>query len=531
MTESIAVRRALLSVWRKDGLVPFGQALAARGIELVSTGGSARTLREAGLEVRDVSELTGFPEMMDGRVKTLHPKVHGGLLFRRDLPEHVGAAEEHGILPIDLLVVDLYPFEDARDRMAGRDDDAAKAEVVEMIDIGGPAMIRAAAKNHAHVAVVTDPGDYDEVLGALETGEGQLSTDLCRSLAGRAFRRTAAYDAAIGAWMAGEDPFTERMTIPLDRGFVTRYGENPHQAGAVYAHPDAPRGTIARAEQKSGKELSYNNLLDASQALDVVRWLPGTAASMIKHGNPCGAAALVSGTPIEAFEAALSGDPLSAYGGICALNVPLDVALAKRIADPKCFFEVILAPSIEDAAVQVFHDGPKWGKNVRLLEVGPLAEALEKPGAGRHVVRAISGGLLVQDADRPGEPDWKVVTERAPTAQEDADLRFAWEVGRHVASNAIVFAKDAMLVGTGAGQMSRVDSVDIAAKKAGDRAKGAVLASDAFFPFADGLEAAAKAGVTAVVQPGGSRRDEEVIAAANAAGLAMVFTGRRHFRH
>jgi phosphoribosylaminoimidazolecarboxamide formyltransferase/IMP cyclohydrolase len=525
------VARALLSVSDKTGLVDFARALAARGVELVSTGGTHRALREAGLPVVEVSELTGYPEMMDGRVKTLHPAVHGGLLAVREDPAHQAALAAHGIRPIDLLVVNLYPFEAALAR------DAAYDDLVENIDVGGPAMIRAAAKNHADVAVVVEVADYAAILAEIETGEGALSAATRRRLAGKAFARTASYDAAIANWLAGE---AGAEGAPAYRAFggslaqTLRYGENPHQPAAFYRAPGLVRPGVASARQLQGKELSYNNLNDTDAAYEcVAEFDPGRSAAVaiIKHANPCGVAEASS--LVEAYARALACDPTSAFGGIVALNRTLDAEAARRIVE--IFTEVIIAPDATEEAVAIV----AAKKNLRLL----LAGGLPDPRAPGETVRTLAGGLLVQgrDAAVVDDMDLKVVTRRAPTEREYADLRFAFRVAKHVKSNAIVYARDGATVGIGAGQMSRVDSSRIAAWKAAEGAqrlglaeslaKGAVVASDAFFPFADGLMAAAEAGATAVIQPGGSMRDPEIIAAADAAGLAMVFTGHRHFRH
>lgn len=516
-----APKRALLSAWRKDGLVEFGKSLHTMGVEIVSTGGTARSLREAGVAVQDVSELTGFPEMLDGRVKTLHPKVHGGLLFRRDHSDHVATAARHGILPIDIVYVDLYPFEEVSVR-AGVPD----AELIEMIDIGGPAMIRSAAKNHAHVLVLTDPSDLELALTELRANHAASTLAFRRHAAAKAFRRTAAYDAIVSQRLT-EEAFPERMVFAFERREIGRYGENPHQPGAIYSRLPAVPNSAARARQLSGKEISYNNFLDASAAFDVVRGQTDPVCAIIKHRNPCGAARRREGI-VAAFHAAYEGDPLSAFGGILALNRPFDETLAREVGQSTRFFEVIIAPSFVPAAVGFLQGAVKWGKSVRLLEVGGEGAPLAAPGLE---LRSIDGGVLVQERDVALDPERTLVTSRGPTERERADLEFAWDVCRHVTSNAIVFVRDQAVVGVGAGQMSRVDSVEIAAKKAGAKAQGAAMASDAFFPFADGLQAGAKAGVTAVIQPGGSVRDAEIIAAANAAGLAMVFTGRRHFRH
>jgi len=521
------VRRALISVSDKTGLEALGRRLAAAGVELVSTGGTATALRAAGLAVRDVAELTGFPEMMDGRVKTLHPMVHGGLLARRGNPAHVAAMAAHGIAPIDLLVVNLYPFEATVARGADYHD------CVENIDIGGPAMIRAAAKNHADVTVVVDAEDYEAVLGEIEAGGTSLATR--KRLAATAYARTAAYDAAVSGWMAGaigeETPRRRAFAGTLAQGL--RYGENPHQRAAFYVDGSARPG-VATATQLQGKELSYNNINDTDAAYELVAEFDpaeGPAVAIIKHANPCGVAR--GATLLDAYRAAYDCDRVSAFGGVVALNGVLDGATAEAIAG--VFTEVVIAPEADADARAVF----AAKKNLRLLVTG----ALPDPHAPRLAWRQVAGGLLVQDHDtgHVGADDLKVVTKRAPTAAELADLMFAWTVARHVKSNAIVYAKGGATVGIGAGQMSRVDSTRIAARKSADMAealglaeptvKGSVVASDAFFPFPDGLLTAAEAGATAVIQPGGSMRDAEVIAAADAAGLAMVFTGQRHFRH
>lgn len=521
--------RALISVSDKANLVPFAQALSARGVELVSTGGTAAALKQAGLEVRDVSELTGMPEMMDGRVKTLHPKVHGGLLYMRDNPEHQAAADEHGISAIDMLVVSLYPFEETL--AAGGDFDA----LIENIDIGGPAMIRAAAKNHDGVSVIVDPADYDRVLEELEQNDGATTLPLRRALAAKAYARTASYDAAISTWMAevaGDDAPTWR-TFGGRLAQVTRYGENPHQKAAFYKS-GLPREGVATAEQHQGKELSYNNLNDTDAAFELVSEFPvnqGAAVAIIKHANPCGVA--VGSNLAEAYARALMCDPVSAFGGIIACNREIDEEAAVEMT--KIFTEVVIAPGASEAAKAVFAQK----KNLRLLTTAGLPDP-RTPGL---VVKTLAGGLLVQDRDNANveDLDLKVVSKRAPSEAELLNLKFAFKVAKHVKSNAIVYARDLATVGIGAGQMSRVDSTRIAAWKSLDAAKtagqnealtkGSVVASDAFFPFADGLITAAEAGATAVIQPGGSMRDEEVIAAADERGLAMVFTGIRHFRH
>ena len=529
MPDLAPITRALISVSDKTGLRELAHALAARGIELVSTGGTAATLRAEGLGVRDVAQITGFPEMMDGRVKTLHPKIHGGLLALRDDEAHVGAMVAHGIAPIDLLVVNLYPFEAT---VAGG---AGEAEAIENIDIGGPAMIRAAAKNHAHVAVVTDPEDYAALVAELDANGGRTRLAFRRTLAQRAFARTAAYDAAVSTWMAEAigEPAPRRRAFAGTLRQSLRYGENPHQRAAFYTD-GADRPGVAGATQHQGKELSYNNINDTDAAYELVaEFLPGDgpACAIIKHANPCGVAR--AETLEDAYRRAFDCDRTSAFGGIVALNMKLDLATAQAITE--IFTEVVIAPGADQAAIEHFATKP----NLRLL----TAPGLPNPRAAGLAFRQVAGGFLVQDRDAAmvTEADLKVVTIRRPSATEMADLLFAWRVAKHVKSNAIVYAKDGATVGIGAGQMSRVDSTRIAARKARDMAealglaepptRGSVVASDAFFPFADGLLAAAEAGAVAVIQPGGSMRDAEVIAAADAAGLAMVFTGQRHFRH
>jgi phosphoribosylaminoimidazolecarboxamide formyltransferase/IMP cyclohydrolase len=518
---TISIKRALLSVSDKTGIVELSQALAAKGVELVSTGGTARALRDAGLAVRDVSEVTGFPEMMDGRVKTLHPMVHGGLLAVRDDPEHAAAMADHAIGAIDLVVVNLYPFEATVARGADRDT------VIENIDIGGPSMVRSAAKNHAYVAIVTDPADYAIVAA------GETTLDQRRLFAAKAFAATASYDGAIARWFGTVDQaeaFPAVLPVTMTRAASLRYGENPHQSAAFYASNDGVRG-IGQARQVQGKELSYNNLNDADAALELVAEFRDAAPTcvIVKHANPCGVATASS---LEAaYAEAFACDTVSAFGGIIAVNRPLDAATAKAITG--IFTEVVVAPDADEEALALF----AAKKNLRLLLTGGLPD----PARAGLFAKSIAGGWLVQgrDAGTPGE--LKVVTKRAPTEQELADCRFAWTVAKHVKSNAIVYAKDGATAGVGAGQMNRLESARIAAWKAKDAADkagwamprtiGSAVASDAFFPFADGLLAAVEAGATAVIQPGGSIRDEEVIAAADAAGLAMVFTGMRHFRH
>ena len=525
MTDLVKIRRALISVYDKTGLVDFARFLSGTGAEILSTGGSARLLRENGIPVTEVSDHTGFPEILDGRVKTLVPQIHGGLLGRRDDPKHVAQMEEHKIAPIDLLVSNLYPFE------ATVAKGASYAETVEEIDIGGPALTRAAAKNHADVAVVTDAAQLAELRAEIEaTGGTSLATR--KRLAAAAFSRTAAYDAAISAWFAEklEQEFPPSLSIPGVLKQTLRYGENPHQQAAFYTD-GSNRPGVATAVQVQGKELSYNNLNDTDAAFECVAEFDQPSIVIVKHANPCGVA---SGTDIAAaWDLALRCDPVSAFGGIIAANRKLDGASAEKIS--AIFTEVVIAPDADDEAKAIF----ARKKNLRLLLTGGMPD----PAAAGRIFRSVSGGFLAQsrDAGRIDASTLKVVTKRAPTEQEMADLLFAFRVCKHVKSNAIVYARGGATVGVGAGQMSRVDSARIAAWKSAEAAKaagleaplahGSVVASDAFFPFADGLQAAAAAGATAVIQPGGSIRDNEVIAAADEAGLAMVLTGMRHFRH
>ena len=521
--EEPRVKRALVSVSDKIGLTDFARGLVAAGVEIVSTGGTRKHLLAEGIPVTDVSDYTGFPEMMDGRLKTLHPKVHGGILCRRDHEEDVAAMAEHGILPFELVVVNLYPFEITVAREGVTD-----AEAIENIDIGGPTMVRAAAKNHAFCAIVTNSSQYAAVLESIQKS-GVIPLPLRRSLAKDAFAHTAAYDTAIARYFSehNEDgPFPETLLWPMKRKMVLRYGENPHQQAALYADPKAKCASAVSARQLNGKELSYNNLLDLDNALALVRSFAEPAVAVLKHNNPCGAA--VADSVAEAVRKAMEGDPLSAFGSILGFNRPVDAASAEYLATPGLFVEAIIAPSFAPEALEILTTRPKWKANVRLLECG----SLEMPPSRRQF-RLLEGGALLQEADNlPDiEGDWSTVTEKRPTEEQLRNMRFAWEIVRHVKSNAIVVCKDRMLLGVGAGQMSRVDSVEIAVKKAGERITGSVLASDAFFPFPDGVEVAAKAGVTAFIQPGGSRNDEIVIETCNASGLAMVFTGRRHFKH
>ena len=528
MTDLVPVRRALLSLSDKSGLQPLATALVAAGVELVSTGGTAKTLRDMGHAVRDVAELTGFPEMMDGRVKTLHPMVHGGLLGVRNNDEHVAAMETHGIGAIDLVVVNLYPFAATVAKGASRD------EIIENIDIGGPSMVRSAAKNHAFVAIVTDPGDYAELIAAVGAGGTLLA--LRKRLAAKAYAATAAYDSMISNWFAFADQgeqFPAALSFAMTKGEALRYGENPHQQAAFYAATGPSARGIGQARQLQGKALSYNNYNDADAALDLISEFRGgpPACVIVKHANPCGVAS--GATLAEAYEAAYKCDSVSAFGGIVAVNRPLDRATAEQIIG--IFTEVVVAPDADDEALALF----AAKKNLRLLLTGDLPD----PARSGLNAKSIAGGWLLQSRDngRVGEADLKVVTKRAPSEQEVRDLLFAWTVAKHVKSNAIVYAKDGATAGIGAGQMNRRDSARIAAAKAREAAEtfgfgavrtiGSAVASDAFFPFADGLLSAIEAGATSVIQPGGSMRDAEVIAAADEAGLAMVFTGMRHFRH
>ena len=530
MTDLVPVRRALISLSDKTGLAELAAGLAKHGVEIVSTGGTAAKLREAGAEVRDVSDLTGFPEMMDGRVKTLHPKVHGGLLGVRDNPEHAAAMAEHEIAPIDLVVVNLYPF--LNTVMTGADRDT----VIENIDIGGPSMVRSAAKNHAHVAIVTDPADYAALLEELETNGGSTTLALRKKLAAKAFALTAAYDSTISQWFAFADQgerFPQSWTQASTLKMPLRYGENPHQRAALYLPVGPATRGVAQAEQVQGKELSYNNLNDANAALELTAEFRNTEPTVVivKHANPCGVA--TRGSLLDAWKDALACDSVSAFGGIVATNRPLDAATAEAITE--IFTEVVVAPDADDEAKAIFAKR----RNLRLLLTGDLPD----PSRGGQTIAIIAGGILVQDRDNGmiTREQLKCVTKRQPTEQEVRDCLFAWTVAKHVKSNAIVYAKDGVTAGIGAGQMNRRDSARIAAAKAREAAEtygwpeprtvGSAVASDAFFPFADGLLAAVDAGATAVIQPGGSIRDDEVIAAADEAGLAMLFTGMRHFRH
>jgi phosphoribosylaminoimidazolecarboxamide formyltransferase/IMP cyclohydrolase len=541
------IQRAILSVTDKTGLAEFARKLAALGIELVSTGGTAKLLRDSGIAVKDISELTGFPEMLDGRVKTLHPKVHGGILHRRENPAHAAAVAEHGIQPIDMVVVNLYAFEKTAAKPG-----VAFDELIENIDIGGPSMIRSAAKNFHDVAIVTSPGDYDAIAEELARSGGALSLDTKWKLAQKAFATTAAYDSAIASTLervsvngsfhlqTAEQEFPQTLRLTFQKALDLRYGENPHQKAAMYS--DGSGSGVANARQLQGKELSYNNIVDLQAAWDLAQEFnePGLDApvcAIIKHTNPSGAA--TGATLAEAYKRALECDPVSAFGGVIGVNRPIDAEAAEEMH--KLFLEVIAAPAFDEAAKAIF----ATKKNLRLVEVtdpsprswspGRLVRGADEASAAPRnwVLKNVSGGILVQDADaRPLQPsDLRVVTKRPPTPEETRALLFAWKVCKHVKSNAIVYARDGQTVGVGAGQMSRVDSAKIGAMKAQLPLQGTVAASDAFFPFPDGVEEIAKAGATAIIQPGGSQRDPEVIAAADRLGLAMLFTGVRHFRH
>jgi phosphoribosylaminoimidazolecarboxamide formyltransferase/IMP cyclohydrolase len=527
--EFVTIKRALLSLSDKSGLEAFAKALHERGVELISTGGTAKSIASFGLPVKDVSEVTGFPEIMDGRVKTLHPSVHGALLGIRDDADHQAAMSAHNITPIDLVAINLYPFEETLN------SGASDADIIENIDIGGPAMLRASAKNHAYVSVATDPTNYDEIIAAMDANNNQVPLALRQKLAQATFAKTAAYDAMISNWFAK----SLEIDTPPQRAFGgtlqahMRYGENPHQWAAFYKNEEQRHG-VASAKQVQGKQLSYNNFNDTDAAYELVAEFNPTetaAIAIIKHANPCGVAS--ANTLVEAYEKALACDPVSAFGGIIAANQPLDAATAEEIV--KIFTEVIIAPGASDEAKAII----AAKKNLRLL----LTDGLPDPKTPSVSAKTIAGGLLVQARDNGAisRDDLKVVTKRAPSEQEMTDMLLAFKIAKHVKSNAIIYVKDGATVGIGAGQMSRIDSTRIAAQKAKDAAeaagndtpltKGSVVASDAFFPFADGLLAAAEAGATAIIQPGGSMRDDDVIKAADEAGIAMVFTGMRHFRH
>ncbi len=522
------IERAIISVSDKAGLVDFARELSAGGVELYASGGTRRHLEEAGIPVREVAAHTGFPEMMDGRLKTLHPKIHGGILARRDRPDDMKSIAGEGIVPFELVVVNLYPFE-ATIARAG----VTVEEAIEQIDIGGPTLVRGAAKNHAFVTIACEPAQYGRILAEFRAG-GATSPELRRELAGAAYAHTGKYDTTIGEYFArlrakpqaaGEE-FPEEIGVALRREAGLRYGENPHQAAALYSFAEASPHSLVRAKQLHGKELSYNNLLDLDNALSIARSLPVPGVAVLKHNNPCGAA--TAATLAEATRRAWDGDPVSAFGSVLGFNAAVDAPSAEFLAEPGRFVEAIIAPEFTPEALEILTTKPKWKANVRLLAIGAI-----EPGRGGRELRQISGGMLCQTADdlADDESTWQVVTAKQPTDAQLADLKFAWALCRHVKSNAIVLAKDQMLLGVGAGQMSRVDSVEISISKAGDRVGGSVLASDAFFPFEDSIQRAATAGIAAIIQPGGSRRDAEVVAACDQHGLTMIFTGSRHFRH
>ncbi len=525
------IQRALISVSDKTGIENFARQLAQMGVEILSTGGTYAALKKGGVAVREVSDHTGFPEMMDGRVKTLHPKVHGGILALRDNPTHTGAMAEHSIAPIDLVVVNLYPFEATVAKQG-----VTRAEAIENIDIGGPSMVRSAAKNHRFVGIVTDPADYGRVLDEMQKGGGSLSDAFKRDLAAKAYALTARYDAAISSWMFEQDRaesvtaarFPESFSLAGVKVADLRYGENPHQLAAFFRVGGSREASLATAEIKNGKQLSYNNLVDLDAALALAREFTEPFVAVCKHNNPCGAAA--AQTIAAALEQAWEGDPVSAFGSVLSFTRTVDLASAEFLVSGNRFVEAIVAPAFDEDAFRLLVDKPKWGKNVRLLAIGDLEAGRD---ARELEVKKLVGGFLLQERDLAAvrESDCKVATRRRPTADEFAGLLFAEKVCKHVKSNAIVIAKGTRVLGVGAGQMSRVDSVHMAVRKSGDRVAGSVLASDAFFPFADGPELAIASGVTALLQPGGSLRDPEVIAACDAHDAAMVFTGTRHFRH
>ncbi|MCX6375985.1 MAG: bifunctional phosphoribosylaminoimidazolecarboxamide formyltransferase/IMP cyclohydrolase [Armatimonadetes bacterium] len=524
------IKRALISVSDKMGVVEFAKALTEMGVEIISTGGTAKALSVAGVKVIGISEVTGFPEMMEGRVKTLHPKVHGGLLADRSKPEHMKQAEEQGIGMIDLVAVNLYPFAKTVAK-----PDVTLEDAIENIDIGGPAMIRSAAKNFASVAVVVDPADYPAVLEEMRVNGGSLSYETRAKLATKAFTHTAAYDTMISGYLQGkfmpEEQFPGVIGLRFEKIQELRYGENPHQKAAFYKTPGYSGSGIAGAKQLSGKELSFNNIWDTNAALECVRDFDEPACVIVKHTNPCGVA--VTQDLSQAYLRAVEGDPVSAFGGIVAFNRPVTAEVAETIMGGPAFYEVIIAPKFEPDALPILTERKKWGANLRIMEVGDLERAETTSGVEAMDIKKVVGGMLVQQQDVSSlkRSDLRTVTEKAPSDAQIEDLLFAWKVVKHVKSNAIVIAKDKQILGVGAGQMNRVNSVRLAVARAGEKAKGAVLASDAFFPFPDGPQEAGEAGVAAIIEPGGSVKDQEVIDTANKYGMAMVFTGVRHFRH
>ncbi len=531
----VPIKRALLSVSDKSGLELLVPALAAAGVDMLSTGGTLKWILDRGFKARDVAEYTGYPEMMDGRVKTLHPKIHGGILALRDVPEHRTAMEQHEIVPIDLVVVNLYPF-----AATVAKPDVTDALAIENIDIGGPSLIRGAAKNHVYVAVVTEPQQYAQVVEQLQS-HGGTNLSLRRQLAGAAYAHTGAYDTAIAAYFAkraspvsaGDEiiALPGALTLSLSQEETLRYGENPHQAAALYRSQPAVSNSVVAAKKRHGKELSYNNLLDLDAAWGIVRMLTEPAAVVIKHNNPCGAA--MDAQLATAMRNAWDGDPVSAFGSVLGLNRVMDAATAEVLAEPDRFVEAIITPGFSDEAFHILTTKPKWKANVRLVEIGSGAAVAPQALPQQISLRQIDGGWLAQTTDNAGDQysEWRVATKIKPTDQQMADLRFAWSMVRHVKSNAILLAKNRMVLGVGAGQMSRVDSVEISIRKAGERARGSALASDAFFPFADSIALAKAAGIAAIIQPGGSKRDDEVIAACEAAGIPLILTGSRHFKH
>lgn len=523
MPENLRIHRALISCSDKLGLGDFAAGLIANGVQLYSTGGTRRHLSDHGIESIDVAEYTGFPEMMDGRVKTLHPKVFGGILGRRNNVDDLNAMQDEGILGFDLVVVNLYPFESTVARPG-----VTQAEAIEQIDIGGPSLIRAAAKNHQWVTIATCHEQYSAILSAIEA-EGSTNLALRRKLAGEAFALTCQYDQAIADYFCSDQEgheFAENITIRLERKSQLRYGENPHQKAAVYRIPRDPTASVVSARHIHGKELSYNNILDLDSALSIARSFGQPAVAVIKHNNPCGTA--TSAKLSLAARKALEGDPISAFGSVLGFNRTVDVETAEILVEPGLFIEAIIAPDFAAGAVGILTSRPKWRDNVRLMQVGRI-----EPARAEVSIRFLAGGALVQETDNlpANHTQWQTVTDAPVNDALWDDIYFAWEMVRHVKSNAIVLGRDTALVGVGAGQMSRVDSVDIAIRKAADRAAGSIMASDAFFPFPDSIEAAAQAGIVAIVQPGGSRRDDEVIAACNRHRIPMVFTGARHFKH
>ncbi len=520
------IQRALISVSNKEGVVEFAKGLAAMGIEILSTGGTAKALKEAGVPVKDVAEFTGFPEMLDGRVKTLHPKIHGGLLARRDDPTHLAQMKQHGLEPIDLVAVNLYPFESTVAK-----PNCSFEEAIETIDIGGPAMLRSSAKNFEHVTVVVDPHDYPKVLDEIRSGSGSVSTETRLALAKKVFLHTARYDSVISTYLESRTPDAERvrfpsiLTLQFEKVEDLRYGENPHQQAAFYREFRPAEPSVSTAKQLHGKAMSFNNFLDANAGLELVKEFDQTAAVIIKHNNPCGVA--IGESLLEAYRKAKATDPVSAFGGVIAFNRPVDAETAEEIA--KMFVEIVIAPGFERSALELF----KKKRDLRLLDVGTDLKETWERRSGMDMKRVV-GGLILQDRDLGRIEDvrtLKVATKRKPTDDEYDALAFAWIVCKHVKSNAIIYARPGQTIGIGAGQMSRVDSVKLAAMKAQSPLAGTVMASDAFFPFRDGLDEAAKAGITAVIQPGGSIKDEEVIRAADEHDMAMVMTGMRHFRH